>query len=79
MDRAALFEKKDKNHDGKLSFEEFMANQPDPEAAKKRFEQWDTGKKGFLSREEFITWEGSRNEFAKNDHYPRRPTADLTG
>ena len=54
QDRAALFEKKDKNHDGKLSFEEFMANQPDPEAAKKRFEQWDTDKKGFLSREEFI-------------------------
>ena len=31
-----------------------MANQPDPEAAKKRFEQWDVGKKGYLTREEFI-------------------------
>ena len=49
-----MFEKKDKNHDGKLSFEEFMANQPEPETAKKRFAQWDTDKDGFLSREEFI-------------------------
>jgi iduronate 2-sulfatase len=54
QDRAALFEKKDKNHDGKLSFEEFMANQPDPDAARGRFERWDAGKKGFLTREEFL-------------------------
>jgi arylsulfatase A-like enzyme len=54
QDRAAMFEKKDKNHDGKLSFEEFMANQPDPETSKKRFTQWDTDKDGFLSREEFV-------------------------
>ncbi|MEI7730528.1 MAG: sulfatase-like hydrolase/transferase [Verrucomicrobiota bacterium] len=54
VDRAALFEKKDTNHDGKLSREEFMANQPDPEAAKPRFDLWDTDKDGFLSREEFI-------------------------
>ena len=57
-DRAALFVRMDKNHDGKLSFEEFMANRPDPEAAKKLFEQWDSGKKGFLTREEFITMGG---------------------
>jgi iduronate 2-sulfatase len=54
QDRGALFDKKDKNHDGKLTFDEFMANQPDPEAATKRFEQWDVGEKGFLTREEFI-------------------------
>jgi arylsulfatase A-like enzyme len=58
-DRAVLFDRLDKNHDGKLSFEEFMANRPNPEAAKKLFEQWDTGKKGYLTREEFITRGGN--------------------
>lgn len=53
-DRAVMFDHKDKNHDGKLTFEEFMDGQPDPEAAKRRFEQWDTDKKGFLTRDEFI-------------------------
>jgi len=54
QDRAAMFERRDKNHDGKLSREEFMVGQPDPEAAKLRFDQWDTDKDGFLSRDEFI-------------------------
>ena len=58
QDRAALFAGNDKNHDGKLSREEFLANQPDVEAAKKRFEQWDTNKDGFLSRDEFINMGG---------------------
>jgi arylsulfatase A-like enzyme len=58
QDRAALFASKDKNHDGKLSREEFLANQPDVEAAKKRFEQWDTNQDGFLSRDEFINMGG---------------------
>jgi len=54
QDRGALFEKKDVNHDGKLSREEFLANQLDPEEAKTRFEKWDADKDGFLSREEFL-------------------------
>ena len=54
-DRAALFDRMDKNHDGKLSFEEFRANRPDSEAAKKLFEHWDSGKKGYLTRADFIT------------------------
>jgi arylsulfatase A-like enzyme len=58
QDRAALFDRRDKDHDGKLSFAEFMANQPDPQAAKRLFEQWDSGKKGYLTREEFITMGG---------------------
>lgn len=58
QDRAALFEKKDKNHDGKLTFKEFMENQPDPEAAKKRSEQWDADNKGYLTRDEFINMGG---------------------
>jgi uncharacterized sulfatase len=53
-DRADIFEKKDKNHDGKLSREEFLATQSDPETAKARFEKWDTDKDGSLSRDEFI-------------------------
>ena len=57
-DRAALFDKKDKNHDGKLSREEFLAGQADPEAAKARFEIWDTDQDGFLSREEFVNMGG---------------------
>jgi len=54
FDRAALFEKMDKNHDGKLTFDEFIAHQPDPEAAKIRFGLWDSGRKGYLMRDEFI-------------------------
>ena len=55
QDRSAMFDKKDKNHDGKLTFEEFMTSQPDPEEAKKRFKRFDTNKDGVLSREEFVT------------------------
>ena len=54
QDRAALFANKDKNHDGKLTREEFLANQLDPEPAKLRFDQWDMDKSDFLSRNEFI-------------------------
>lgn len=53
-DRAALFDKRDQNKDGKLSLEEFMTGQPDPEAAKERFLKWDLNKDGFLTRDEFI-------------------------
>lgn len=53
-DRTALFEKKDKNHDNQLSREEFLADQPDPDQAPKRFERFDINKDGVLSRDEFI-------------------------
>jgi arylsulfatase A-like enzyme len=53
-DRRAMFDKRDRNADGKLTREEFMAGQPDPEAAKGRFEKWDLDKDGFLGREEFV-------------------------
>lgn len=52
--RAALFALKDKSGDGRLSREEFLANQADPEAAKTRFDRWDLDKDGYLGREEFI-------------------------
>jgi iduronate 2-sulfatase len=53
--RAALFEKKDSNHDGHLTREEFLNNQPDPDAAPKRFKRFDRNQDGILSREEFIS------------------------
>ena len=55
QDRAALFATKDKDHDGKLTREEFLGNQSDPEPAKLRFDQWDTDKNNSLSLAEFVT------------------------
>ena len=55
QDRAAMFEKRDKNKDGKLTREEFLDGQPDPDEAPKRFPLFDTDKDGLLSRDEFIT------------------------
>ena len=54
QDRTVLFEKKDTNRDGKLTREEFLANQSDPAEAPKRFERFDANKDGALSRDEFI-------------------------
>ena len=61
LDRNALFDSKDKNKDGKLSREEFLANQPDPDKAPARFDLFDTNQDGFLSREEFVT-QGGKNK-----------------
>lgn len=55
QDRNALFDNKDKNKDGKLTRDEFLANQPDPDEAPKRFPRFDTNNDGVLSREEFVT------------------------
>ena len=54
QDRPAMFDRRDKNHDGKLSLAEFLDGQPDPAEAPKRFPNFDTNKDGFLSREEFV-------------------------
>jgi arylsulfatase A-like enzyme len=54
QDRSAIFDLKDKNLDGRLSQAEFLASQPDLDAAKTRFGQWDANKDGFLSRGEFV-------------------------
>ena len=54
QDRASLFEKKDKKHDGKLTLENFLANHPSPEKAKSNFEKWDANKDGYIDRDEFI-------------------------
>ena len=54
QDRGAMFDKRDKNKDQQLTREEFLANQPDPDAAPARFLQFDKDKNGTLGREEFI-------------------------
>ena len=54
QERTTLFEKKDTNHDNQLTRAEFLANQPDPAQAPKRFERFDANKDGILSRDEFI-------------------------
>ncbi len=59
--RNALFDSKDKNKDGKLMRVEFLANQPDPDEAPKRFPQFDSNNDGVLSREEFVS-SGSKNK-----------------
>jgi iduronate 2-sulfatase len=53
-DRVAMFLKRDLDGDGRLSLEEFLRNQPDPEEAPKRFPVFDANGDGFLSQEEFV-------------------------
>ena len=53
-DRATLFSRKDSNKDGKLTREEFMANQSNLEQAAERFKRFDTNGDGALSRDEFV-------------------------
>lgn len=55
VNREELFASKDKNNDGKLTREEFLANQPDPDKAPERFTRFDADKDGVLSKEEFVT------------------------
>jgi len=55
QDRAAMFAKRDKDKDGRLTREEFLTGQPDPDEAPKRFILFDANQDGFLGREEFIT------------------------
>lgn len=53
-ERTAMFERRDLNKDGKLSKEEFMAKQKDPEHAAQNFVKFDKDKSGDLSKEEFV-------------------------
>lgn len=53
-DRHAMFRQRDKDGDGKLSRDEFLANQPDPDEAPSRFPRFDANGDGSLSEEEFV-------------------------
>ncbi len=55
QDRAKMFASRDKNKDGQLSREEFLADQPDPDKAPARFPIFDVNRDGVLSLEEFVT------------------------
>lgn len=54
QDRNAMFNKRDKDSDGKLTHDEFLSGQPDPEQAKLRFPKFDKNQDGSLTREEFV-------------------------
>ncbi len=53
-DRATMFERRDTNKDGKLTKEEFMAKQRDPEQAAQNFVKFDKDKNGEISKDEFV-------------------------
>jgi len=55
QDRAAMFARRDKDGDGKLTREEFLTGQPDPNEAPKRYFLFDSDKDGFITRDEFVT------------------------
>lgn len=59
-ERAAKFNKLDKQKAGKLTRAEYISRQSDAEAATARFEKWDANHDGFLSRDEFITQSGKK-------------------
>lgn len=53
-DRATMFADRDTNRDDKLSREEFLSNQPDPQKAPARFTRFDVNHDGELSKDEFV-------------------------
>jgi arylsulfatase A len=53
-DRAAKFDRLDKDQAGKLTREQYVSSQSDPAAAAKRFEKFDADQDGIVTREEFI-------------------------
>lgn len=54
MSREEMFKGKDKDNDGKLTQEEFLRHQRDPDEAPKRFNRFDTNHDGVLTQDEFI-------------------------
>lgn len=53
-ERAAKFDRLDKDKRGKLTLEEYVSRQSDPEGAKKRFSKFDVNRDGIVTREEYI-------------------------
>jgi arylsulfatase A len=53
-ERAARFDKLDKQKTGRLTREYYTTHQSDAAAAGERFDKWDTNRDGFLTRDEYI-------------------------
>ena len=53
-DRGAMFDGRDMNKDGKLTKEEFMLRQADPDQAAKNFVKFDKDKSGDVDRQEYV-------------------------
>ena len=60
-DRAARFDKLDKDKIGRLTREYYLSHQSDAAAAGERFDKWDTNHDGFLSRNEYIAHGAKRS------------------
>lgn len=54
QDRNVMFNKRDKDKDEQLTYDEFMSGQADQDAAKQRFAKFDKNKDNKLTREEFV-------------------------
>lgn len=53
-ERARKFDRLDKERRGKVTRDEYMSRQSDPEGAAKRFDKYDVDRDGFVTREEYI-------------------------
>ena len=53
-DRKEAFLRRDVDGDGRLTLEEFLDRQPDPEAARERFPVFDADKDGLLTEDEYV-------------------------
>ncbi len=54
IDRRAIFQQKDTNHDQRLTLEEYLHRFPDQAEGRRRFPTFDTNGDGVLSEEEFV-------------------------